>query len=109
MERDIPPPVEIEKMNQIFTSIVKVDQKYVTIYVNNTGNFPIRSIEGYIFIFVLYYFTKNATLASPINDTKDDTILKDFQNRIKYITKIVFKPSFNSIDNVASKAIKVYP
>ena len=31
-----------------------------------------------------------------------------FQTHIKYITKIVFKPSFNIIDNVESKATKVY-
>ena len=31
-----------------------------------------------------------------------------FQNYIKYITKRGFKPCFNIIDNVASKAIRIY-
>ena len=53
MEQDIIPPVEREKMNQIFTSITKVDKKDGTIYVDNIVNLPIRSIEGYISIFIL--------------------------------------------------------
>ena len=108
MEQDIHPPIEQEKMNQIFTSIAKVDKKYGTIYVDNTGNFPIRSIEGYIAIFLMYDFTINAILAAPIKDTKDETMIEAFQTHIKYITNIGFKPSFNIIDNVVSKAIKFY-
>ena len=57
-------------MNHIFTSIAKLDKKYGTIYVDNTGNLPIGIIEGYIVIFILYNWTKNAILATPIKDTK---------------------------------------
>ena len=57
-------------MNQIFISIVTAYKKYSTIYVNDTGNFPIISIGGYIAIFILYDWTKNEILATPINDTK---------------------------------------
>ena len=53
MERDIHPPIEWEKINHIFTSIAKVENKDGKIYVDNTGNFPIRSIEGYIAIFIM--------------------------------------------------------
>ena len=35
-------------------------------------------------------------------------MIDDFQTHIKYITKKGFKPCFNIIDNVASKAIKIY-
>ena len=94
-------------MNSIFTSIVKVDKKDRTICVDNTGNLPIRSIEGYISIFILYDWTNNAILLAPIKDTKGETMIKAFQTHIKYITKRGFKPSFNTIDNVASKAIKI--
>ena len=108
MERDIYPPVEREKMNHIFTYIATVDNKYGTIYVDNTGNFPIRSIEGYIAIFIMYDWKANGILAAPIKYTKDETMIKAFQTHIKYIGKRGSKPSFNIIDNVASKAIKVY-
>ena len=108
MERDIHPPIKQENMNQIFTSIAKLDKKYRTIYVNNTGNLPIRSIEGYISIFILYDWKTNAILEAPIKDTKHETMIEDFQTHIKYITNRGFKPSFNIIDNVAKRAIKVY-
>ena len=108
MERYIDPPVEREKMNQIFTSIAKVNKKYRTIYVDNTGNLLIRSMERYIAILILYNWTTNAILAAPIKYTKDETMIKAFQTHIKYITKRGFKPSFNIIDNVVSKEIKVY-
>ena len=107
-ERYIYPPVEREKMNQLFTSIYIVDKKDGTIYVNNTGNFPIRIIDGYITIFILYNWTTNSVLATPIKYTKYEAMIDAFKTRIKYITKRGFKPCFNIVDNVASKAIKIY-
>ena len=74
-------------MNKIFTSIEKVYKKYGMIYVNNKWNFLIRSIVGYIAIFVLYDWKTNEILAAPIKDSKDETMIKDFQTRIKYINK----------------------
>ena len=57
---------------------------------------------------ILYDWTTNEILSAPIKDTKYETIIKAFQTYIKYITKRGFKPSFNTIDNVSPKAIKVY-
>ena len=61
-EQDINPPVERDKYNQIFTHIATVDKKDSTIYIDNTGNLPIRSIGGYIAIFILYNWTTNSIL-----------------------------------------------
>ena len=94
-------------MSQIFTSIATVDKKYGTVYVYNIVNFPFRSIEWYIAIFVPYDWTENLILATPIKDTKDETIFVAFQTHIKYITKRGLKPCFNIIYIVALKAIKV--
>ena len=106
MEQDIHPPIEREKMNHIFTSIAKVDNKGGTIYVNNNVNFPIRVIEGYTAILNLYDCKMDSVLAAPIKYTKDE-IIEAFQTYIKYITKRAFKTRLNSIDNVALKSIKV--
>ena len=46
MEQDTHPPVERENTNKIFTSISAVDKKEGKIYVDNTGDFTIRSIGG---------------------------------------------------------------
>ena len=56
----------------------------------------------------MYDWTTNAILATQIKDTKDEIIIDSVQAHIKYITKRFFKPCFNIIDNVASKAIKSY-
>ena len=44
-----------------------------------TGNFPIRSLNGMVTIFILYDWSSNAILAEPIPDTKDATIIRVFK------------------------------
>ena len=107
MELDIHPPVEREKMDQIFTSIAKSIHKIRDNLRQQYRNFPIRGIEGYIAIFILYNWTTNEILAAPIKDTKDEIIIEGFfQTHIKYIANKWFKHGFNIIDNVAWKTIK---
>ena len=50
----------------------------------------------------------NSILATPIKDTKDETIIDAFQTHIEYIKNRGLKPYFNIIDNMVSKAIKLY-
>ena len=107
-ERDMNPPVEKEQANQLFCFMGKVDKKDGTIYVDNTGNFPITSIDGMKAVFILYDWTSNAILATPIETATDEQMISAFKKNITYLTKRGFKPSFNIIDNVASKAIKEY-
>ena len=90
------------------TNRTREDESDFTSNLNNTGISPIRSIEGYIAIFILYDWTTNELLEGPIKDTKYETMIEDFQTYVKYTTKRGFKHSFNIIDNVASKAIKAY-
>ena len=106
--RDMTPPVEREKMNQLFSFVGMVDKKDGTIYVDNTGNFPITSVDGMKAIYILYDWTTNAILATPIKTATDDEMIRAFKKNITYLTQRGFKPAFNVIDNVASKAIKKY-
>merc|ERR1712051_418029 len=59
-------------------------------------------------VFILYDWTLNAILADPVKNTKDETIVRVFKSRVKYLTKRGFKPKFNIMDNVASKAVKSF-
>ena len=106
--RDMNPPVEKEKLNQLFCYVGMVDKKDGTIYVDNTGNFPITSIDGMKAIFILYDWTTNAILATPIKTATDEEMIRAFKKNITYLTQRGFKPAFNVIGNVASKAIKAY-
>ena len=71
-----------------------------------TGKFPLRSVDGYTAIFIMYDWTINSIQATPIKDAKDETMVEAFKMNIEYLSKRGFKPEFNIIDNVASKAIR---
>ena len=43
----INPPLEQEKMNQLFASMAYIDKKDGIMYTDLTGNFLVRSIKGY--------------------------------------------------------------
>ena len=51
-----------EKHNQLFFSLTFIDKKYDTIFVDLTGKFPLRSVDGYTAIFILYDWTSNANI-----------------------------------------------
>ena len=77
-------------------------------YTDLTGNFLVRSIDGYTIFFILYDWTANAILATPIRDATDESMLAAFKENIEYLEERGIKPVFNVIDNVASKAIYAY-
>ena len=66
--RDMNPPMENEKSNQIFVYHAVLEPIAGTIYINYTGNFPIRSMEGNTAIFILYDFSSNAILVTPVKN-----------------------------------------
>ena len=107
-QRDINPPMETETNNQIFTCPALVNHKDGTIYIDFTGKFPIRSSDGMTSILIVYDWTTNAILATPVKDLKDETVVAAFRDNIEYLKSRGFKPVFNVLDNVASKAIRTY-
>ena len=68
--RDMNPPMEKETTNQIFVYHAVLEPKVGTIYVDYTGNFPIRSMEGNTAIFILYDWSSNAILTTPVKNLK---------------------------------------
>ena len=54
------------KNNQIFCHNGRINTKYGTIYVDFTGKFPIRSMDGMVAIFIIYYWKTNAILETPV-------------------------------------------
>jgi hypothetical protein len=72
--RDMHPPQEQESMNHLFCYTGSLDNKDGTIYVDFTGKFPIRSLDGKTALFILYDWTSNAILATPVKDGKETRI-----------------------------------
>ena len=95
-------------MNQLFSFMIHQDKKSGIMYTDLMGNFPVRSIDGYTCFFVLYDWTTNAILATPMKDAKDESMIRAFKENMGYLGDRGFKPSFNIIDNVVSNAIRVY-
>ena len=72
-----------------------------------TGKFPLRSADRYTAMFILYDWTSNAILVSPIKYEKDDTMFETLK-KVEYLSARGFKPEYNVMDNVASKSIWTY-
>ena len=64
--RDMNPPMEKETKKQIFVYHAILEPKAGKIYVDYTVIFPIRSMEGNTAIFILYNWSSNAILATPV-------------------------------------------
>ena len=59
-------------------------------------------------LFIMYDWTSNAILATPIKEVKAETIVECFKKNITYLSKRVFEPVYNVIDNVSTNTIKTY-
>ena len=110
------PEQEESKMNELFCATLTIDPKDCkeidpkdgTTYMDCTGKFPVRSLEGMVTMFIMYDWSSNSIQAEPIANTKDETIIKVFREKLEYLKKRGFKPRFNILDNIASKAIIKY-
>ena len=105
---DMAPKQEESKINELFCATWTIDPKDGTTYMDCTGKFPVRSLEGMVTQFIMYDWSSNAILAEPIQNTKDETIIETFSEKLEYLKKRGFKPRFNILDNIASKAIIKY-
>ena len=85
-KRDMHPPQENATKKHLFCYKGSLNHKDGTIYVDFTGKFPIRSIDGMTAIFILYDWTTNA-IATPVKNGKDATTIAVFEENIKYLTK----------------------
>ena len=113
---DMAPKQEESKMNELFCATLTIDPKDCkeidpkdgTTYMDCTGKFPVRSLEGMVTMFIMYDWSSNSIQAEPIANTKDETIIEVFREKLEYLKKRGFKPRFNILDNIASKAIIKY-
>ena len=59
-------------------------------------------------IFIIYDWTTNAILATPIKNMIEVTIVICHKTNIEHLTKIGFNPVLNIIENVDSKEMQAY-
>ena len=80
---DMTPKQEESKHNELFCATVSVNLKDGTTYMDCTGKFPVRSIDGMVTMFVMYDWSSNSILVEPIKNTKDETIITVFKEKIE--------------------------
>eukprot|EP00970_Alexandrium_tamarense_P017799 scaffold11398_cov137-Alexandrium_tamarense.AAC.1 len=110
-ELDANPPAEkMEEGNgtNVFCFAAIADKIEGTVYVDNTGRFPVRSLEGHLYLFILYDYGSNAILVEALKTMESKEFIAAFQKKISYLTQRGFKPRFNVIDNIVSKAVQSF-
>ena len=81
------PTTRLKKRNQLFMTMGIINKKEGTINADLTGKFPITSMDGMQAIFIMYDWTTNAILATPMKDAKSETIVECFKQNITYLSK----------------------
>ena len=71
------PPEKKERMNQIFMTLGYVDKKEGKIYADLTVKSPITSIHGMTEMFIMYDWTSNAIIETPIKEAKAEKLSSD--------------------------------
>ena len=101
MKQCINPPLEKKKINQLYASMACINKKDGIMYTDLTGNFPVQSIKGYTTFFILYDWTTNTILVTPIRDAMEKSMVAAFKENIECLEERGFKPVFNGIDNTS--------
>ena len=89
IEQDIKPPQAVETQNKIFCYNRLTNRKYGTIYVDFTGKLPIGSMDGMVAIFIVYDWNMNASIATPVKNMKEETIVECFKKKMSIYQKEV--------------------
>ena len=67
-----------------------------------------RSIRGYNYILVTYYYDANAILVRPLRSRKGSDLAKVIEDIHTYLTERGYKPAYQILDNEISTSLKNY-
>ncbi len=82
--------------------MVKVIHARTTMYTDQTGHFPVQSSCGNRLIMVLYKIDGNYIDAKPMQDSKDNSLVKAYNTLWAHMTKSgKVKPTVHILDNKA--------
>jgi hypothetical protein len=77
-------------------------------YTDLTGGFPKTSSRGYTYILVLYDYDGNSIQAEPMKNRSDTEAIRVYTRIYDELTAKGLKPTFQTMDNEASKALKQF-
>jgi len=73
------------------------------VYNDLTGKFPFMSLDGNIYLFVMYHYESNAILVKLISNLDDESIFEAYKDRFDYLEIKGFNIKINVMDNQATK------
>ena len=101
-------PKEVKETNNVFCFAALADKQTGTLYTDQTGALPVRSLEGMQYFFVAYDYDTNYIFANPIDNLKDEAIIEAFESVFNELKNKGYKPTFNVTDNQCTKPIKAF-
>ena len=105
---DKPETPDTAAAHHIFCYAALADKHANILYLDATGTFPYQSIDRNQAMLVAYDYTTNVILVEPMKNFESNTICAAFQKTFKYLESKGYKPTFNVLDNQASKVIKEF-
>ena len=82
------------------------DKNENTIYSDLTGQFPVRSYDGMVYIFVAYVYKFNAILLHPMKSREDTSMVEAFTSIYTDLEAIGHKPKLHVLNNECSRAVQ---
>jgi hypothetical protein len=92
-------------MNVVYAAIHAIEGHT---YTDLTGRFPTTSSRGYKYILVLYDYDSNNIQAEPMKNRSDTEAIRADKRIYKELTAKGLKPPFQTMENEASKALKLF-
>jgi hypothetical protein len=90
--------------NQIFATVEETGR----IYTDQTGQFPVRSSNGYRYMLVMYHYDTSAILVAPLKTRHGNELLRGYTKLYQHLNKRGFRPTTHWLDNEASNALKSF-
>ena len=91
-------------MSRFIEAIVSLGK----IYTNQTGCFPVTSIKGTEYLFVLYFYDDNAIITKLLKDSTGKEILIAYKTVHEEMANRRFKPARHYLENKASEDLKTF-
>jgi hypothetical protein len=106
------PSIIVDNSNESITYVFYfgafADKNSGIVYHNLTRSFPFMSYDGSLCFLVLYHYTSNAILATPIVGLDDMSIFQAYKTYFEVLSAKGYKPKLNTMDNQATKHIKKF-
>ena len=90
----------------MYTKEINLWDRKGTIYTDQTGNLPVKSKSGNIFIVVMVAIDSNAILVTPVKDHTDQQLRSTYVTLLKRIKDAGVQVKKHVLDNECSENMK---